>query len=120
MIGRLRPSVCIDAVLGGLSPQDALKVVSEAGINAFEFWGWWEKDLDAIDAAAQRHGLEIKIERVEHPTTRVHIDSDRGNRWASHMRSFLVNQTMSLHVSLLAVILPVATDSGKRGRHSEC
>ena len=59
MIGRLEPSVCIDAVLGELSPADAMKVVSEAGINAFEFWGWWDKDLDAIEAARQQFGLKI-------------------------------------------------------------
>lgn len=59
MTGRLEPSVCIDAVLGDLSPQDALKVVSEAGINAFEFWGWWDKDLDSIEAARDQFGLKI-------------------------------------------------------------
>ncbi len=59
MIGRLEPSVCMDAVLGELSPADAMKVVSEASINAFEFWGWWDKDLDAIEAARQEFGLKI-------------------------------------------------------------
>lgn len=59
MIGRLEPSVCIDAVLGGLSPEDAMKVVVEAGMNAIEFWGWWDKDLDAIDAARKQCGLNI-------------------------------------------------------------
>lgn len=59
MFGRLRPAVCIDAVLAGLPPADAIEVVAAAGIKAFEFWGWWDKDLDAIDAARQQHGLEI-------------------------------------------------------------
>jgi hydroxypyruvate isomerase len=59
MIGRLELSVCIDAVLGELSPADAMKAVSEAGIKALEFWGWWDKDLDAIEAARQQFGLKI-------------------------------------------------------------
>ncbi|MEM7317059.1 MAG: TIM barrel protein [Planctomycetota bacterium] len=55
----LRPSVCIDAVLGDLSIADALNVVKDAGISAFEFWGWWDKDVDALIEAKQQSGLEI-------------------------------------------------------------
>jgi hydroxypyruvate isomerase len=59
MTGQLKPSVCIDAVLGDLSFGDALRVVTEAGIGAFEFWGWWEKNLDELLAARDAHGLKI-------------------------------------------------------------
>lgn len=55
----LRPSVCIDAVLGGVKIDDALKIVSAAGIGAFEFWGWWDRDLDALIAAQAKQGLSI-------------------------------------------------------------
>lgn len=55
----LRPSVCIDAVLGDLDPADAIARVAAAGIDAFEFWGWWDKDLDVILAARDRHGMQI-------------------------------------------------------------
>ena len=58
-MGVLRPSVCIDAVFGGMAPRQALSQVSQAGIDAFEFWGWWDKDLDAIDAARAEFGLEL-------------------------------------------------------------
>lgn len=58
-MNRLRPSVCIDAVLGDFSPPEALKIVSESGIGAFEFWGWWDKDLDAIESARKQWGLQI-------------------------------------------------------------
>ncbi|MCA9214845.1 MAG: TIM barrel protein [Planctomycetales bacterium] len=53
------PSVCIDAVLGDLSLADATKIVQDAGISAFEFWGWWDKDIDQILAAKESRGLEI-------------------------------------------------------------
>ncbi len=55
----LNPSVCIDAVLGEMPPRDALHVVSRAGIGAFEFWGWWDKDLAELTAARDELGLAI-------------------------------------------------------------
>lgn len=54
-----QPSVCIDAVLPGMTFDEALRVVKDAGIPAFEFWGWWDKDLDAVLAARDAHGLQI-------------------------------------------------------------
>lgn len=59
MIGKLKPSVCIDAVLGERSPADAISLVRESGIDAFEFWGWWDKDLDEIESARDAAGLQV-------------------------------------------------------------
>jgi hydroxypyruvate isomerase len=56
---KLRPSVCIDAVLGDMPIDGALETVAAAGIEAFEFWGWWNRDLDALVAAQAKHGLSI-------------------------------------------------------------
>lgn len=58
-MNQFRPSVCIDAVLGDMDIPDAVKLVADAGIGAFEFWGWWDKDIDAIVAARDTHGMEI-------------------------------------------------------------
>lgn len=58
-MGLLRPSVCIDAVFGELSPAEAIAAVRESGIEAFEFWGWWDKDLEAIESARDLCGLSI-------------------------------------------------------------
>jgi len=55
----LKPSVCIDAVFEGLDKQQAIAAVAATGIGAFEFWGWWDKDLDAIKRARDEHGLAI-------------------------------------------------------------
>ncbi len=55
----LKPSVCIDAVLGDMPPEQAIQLVSQSRIAAFEFWGWWDKDLDAIIAARDAADLQI-------------------------------------------------------------
>ncbi len=58
-MNQLKPSVCIDAVFEGLAVDKAIEHVQAAGINAFEFWGWWDRDLDALEAARDRAKLEI-------------------------------------------------------------
>ena len=50
-MNRFSPSVCIDAVFEGRTFQEACRTVREAGIPAIEFWGWWDKDLDALQEA---------------------------------------------------------------------
>ncbi len=59
MTNTLRPSVCIDAVLSDLSFDDALRIVAVSGIGAFEFWGWWDKDLSQLLSARDAHQLRI-------------------------------------------------------------
>ena len=59
MSHKLIPSVCIDAVFEGKSFADACAAVKNAGIPGIEFWGWWDKDLDALQAAQSANGLEI-------------------------------------------------------------
>ena len=54
-----RPSVCIDAVLESSAKPEAIARVKACGIDAFEFWGWWDKDLSEIEDAASKHDMQI-------------------------------------------------------------
>ena len=55
----LAPSVCIDAVFEGKSLDEACAAVARANIAAIEFWGWWDKDLDALTNAQNSNDLAI-------------------------------------------------------------
>tara|TARA_B100001013_G_scaffold313549_1_gene219677 strand:- start:222 stop:389 length:168 start_codon:yes stop_codon:yes gene_type:complete len=46
-------------VLGELDYEQALSVVSRSGLGAFEFWSWWDKDMDALRAARTSFDLDI-------------------------------------------------------------
>jgi hydroxypyruvate isomerase len=48
----MRFSVCIDAVFRDLGPQAALEQVKAAGLDTFEFWTWWDKDIDGLKKKA--------------------------------------------------------------------
>lgn len=50
-------SVCINAVFRGVPAPEALRRVRAAGYGAFEFWGWWDQDVEALAAAIRETGL---------------------------------------------------------------
>ena len=52
-------SVCIPAVLGKMSTNEALHVVAEAGFDHYEIWSWWDKDMDEYLALQNQLGLSI-------------------------------------------------------------
>ena len=52
-------SVCVSAVFRGLSVEDAIGRVKEAGLDVCEFWSWWDKDVPAIRRALDEHGVRL-------------------------------------------------------------
>lgn len=59
MPNKLKPSVCVDAVCEGKPLTEAVSLVKACGIDAFEFWCWWEKDLDEIIQARETNSMSI-------------------------------------------------------------
>jgi hydroxypyruvate isomerase len=51
-------SICIDSVFHGMGQEAALEGVKACGFQAFEFWSWWNRDLDALQKKATALGLE--------------------------------------------------------------
>ncbi|MCL2462934.1 MAG: TIM barrel protein [Defluviitaleaceae bacterium] len=46
-------SVCVEAVYNGRDFVSSMREIKSLGYDAFEFWGWWDKDIDRINAARQ-------------------------------------------------------------------
>ena len=50
-------SVCVPAVFGDLPVHQALERIRATGAKAYEFWSWWDQDVDAIDSSQHETGL---------------------------------------------------------------
>jgi hydroxypyruvate isomerase len=55
----MRYSVCTDAVYHGIPTTEAIARVAGAGGRAIEFWGFENKDMEAIIHAAKAHNIAI-------------------------------------------------------------
>ncbi|NIA12944.1 MAG: hypothetical protein GWP08_02600, partial [Nitrospiraceae bacterium] len=55
----LRLSVCVEMFWGGTEFPLRIQRVASLGFEAFEFWGWWDKDVDAIERAAKDAGVAV-------------------------------------------------------------
>jgi hydroxypyruvate isomerase len=58
-MGALQFSVCIEMIFGDRDFLDRIDGVAAAGLPAFEFWTWKQKDMDAIKARADEKGVHI-------------------------------------------------------------
>lgn len=52
-------SVCASAVFNGTPLHEALPKIRGAGAAHYEFWGWWDQDLGALEKAQRETGLKL-------------------------------------------------------------
>lgn len=52
-------SVCASALFGGVPVHEAARRIHALGFSAFEFWSWWDQDVDAVAAAIGETGLKL-------------------------------------------------------------
>src|SRR5262245_57774453 len=52
-------SVCIEMIYRELPFTDRIAATRATGLDAIEFWGWRNKDLDAIRSACGQHGVRV-------------------------------------------------------------
>src|SRR5437868_9349590 len=54
-----RLSACIEMIFRDLSFTDRIAATKAAGLDTVEFWGWRNKDLDAIRKACGERGVNV-------------------------------------------------------------
>lgn len=52
-------SVCLETLFRGMDPTASMPLVRKAGLNAIEFWSWWNKDLVRMKKDKEALGLEV-------------------------------------------------------------
>jgi hydroxypyruvate isomerase len=55
----MRYSPCVELFYPETPFVDRLAKIKALGFQEFEFWTWWDKDVDAIAAAARKNGLKV-------------------------------------------------------------
>ncbi|MDF2984801.1 MAG: glyoxylate-induced protein [Eubacterium sp.] len=68
-------SVCIDALFSGKDFIKSMEAISLLGVKSFEFWSWWDKDVNAVKSAKEQLDLELvtfctKFESLVDPSKR--------------------------------------------------
>jgi len=58
-------SACIEMLFPELPFLDRIDAAADAGLTAFEFWGWRDKDLEAIAQRQRARGLAVSVFSVE-------------------------------------------------------
>lgn len=52
-------SVCLESLFRGMEPATSMPLVRKAGMNAIEFWSWWNKDLARMKEDKKTLGLQV-------------------------------------------------------------
>ncbi|MBD3185086.1 TIM barrel protein [Candidatus Poribacteria bacterium] len=55
----IKLSACIEALYTDVPFIERIEKVANVGLKAFEFWGWGNKDIDAIKEAKDKFGIEV-------------------------------------------------------------
>jgi len=99
-------SVCIDAVFRGNDLYPSLKAMRELGIDAFEFWGWWDKDIDTLLSMKNRLGLTVSAF-----CTRMVSLVDASQR-AAYLKGLRETLAVAEKLSCRSIITQVGADTG--------
>jgi hydroxypyruvate isomerase len=83
----VKSSVCIEMIFTEVPFLERIEKSAKAGFDAIEFWNWDDKDLPAIKAAVEKHGLAIASFQSNLGGTLIHPD---------HRESFVAGIAESL------------------------
>lgn len=74
----IKLSGCIEALYTDLPIPERVKKLADAGVAAFEFWGWSNKNLDEIKQAKDNSGLPVATFSCEMGSL---VDASNKSKW---------------------------------------
>jgi hydroxypyruvate isomerase len=114
-MAQLKFSVCIEMIFNQLDLLDRPAAVAAAGLPGFEFWGWKNKDMDAIKAAADAAGVQIAGFCVEAGTPLVNPDTT--TQWVEDAQSSVAEAKRLGVPSLIVTTGQEITDLPRQAQH---
>ena len=55
----MKLSVCVDAIYRGKDIFESLEKIKASGHHAFEFWSWWDKDIEKLQETKEKLGMTV-------------------------------------------------------------
>lgn len=100
----MKSAICIEMLYPGLPPEEKIRRIAKHGFRNVEFWGWKDKDLDAMARACAETGVSIVnfsgnragdlIDASTHPTVLREIQESVpvAHRLGAHLLMVLSNE----------------------------
>ena len=102
----MKLSVCIDALYAG-EPLKGIEATAQAGLTAFEFWGWTDKDVEAMDRAAREKKLAVAA-----MCTRNFVLNDPAQR-ETFLEGLAASIPVAIRLGCSTLITQVGQDNGR-------
>ncbi len=55
----MKPVICFEMLYSGLEPAEKIAAVAALGFDRVEFWGWRDKDLEALRGACDKYNVKV-------------------------------------------------------------
>lgn len=55
----MKISVCVDAIYKGRDFFESLESIKSMGYNSFEFWSWWDKDIEKLKETKEKLDMTV-------------------------------------------------------------
>ncbi|HUX49543.1 MAG TPA: TIM barrel protein [Spirochaetia bacterium] len=107
-------SPCLDIFFAKLPFEERMRRVADLGFGAFEFWSWWDKDIDAIRSAMLSYSLELAALCTRFvPLT----DSARRDEYESALKETIaVAHSLRCH-TIISQVGPEISGSSREEQH---
>jgi hydroxypyruvate isomerase len=110
----MKLSVCLDAVFRGRDFYASMEQVSRLGVSHFEFWRWWDKDVERI--AEEKRRLQMHLTALCTKFVSL-VDASQREAYLQGLRETLA---VAQQLDCRAIITQVGADLAHVSRDEQC